>query len=95
MKTLFHHPLLIYCIAGFASLCIMIIVDYILGAEAEHLNAWVIVNKLLGMHTGIGESLAFQHLGLVGATLLMLLSNAIFGFILIQLIKIFIRIIHS
>jgi hypothetical protein len=95
MKTLFHHPFLIYLAAGIACLCIMIIVDYVLGAEAEHLNAWVIINRLLGNETGIGDSLAIRKMGLAGAGLLMLASNALFGAVLIQLIRLFIRIIHS
>ena len=95
MKNLFNYPFMIYLAAGIACLCIMIIVDYILGAEAEHLNAWVIINRLLGNETGIGDSLAIRKFGLAGATLLMLASNTLFGVILIQLIKSLIRLIHS
>lgn len=95
MKTLFNYPFAIYLIATIASLSIMIIIDYIIGAEAEHLNAWVIINRLLGNDIGIGDSLAIQHLGLAGATFLMLALNTAFGAILIQLIRLFIRFIHS
>ena len=95
MKTLFNHPVMIYLAAGMTCLCIMIIIDYILGAEAEHLNAWVIVNRLLHKDVGIGDSLVIRHLGLLGATTLMLFINAFLGVILIQLIKLFIRVIHS
>ena len=95
MKTLFNHPVLIYAVAGMASLCIMIIIDYVLGAEAEHLNAWVIVNRLIGRETGIGDSLAIRHLGLIGATLLMIAANTIFGAVIIQGIRLFIQLIHS
>ena len=95
MKTLFNYPFLIYLTAGIACLCVMIIVDYVLGAEAEHLNAWVIINRIFGNEPGIGDSLAIRKFGLMGATLLMLASNALFGAILIQLIRLFIRIIHS
>ncbi len=95
MKTLFNYPFMIYAVAAIACLCIMIIIDYILGAEAEHLNAWVIINRLFSRETSIGDSLAIKHLGLAGATVVMLLMNTIFGAMLIQLIKLFIRIIHS
>ncbi|MEZ5083794.1 MAG: hypothetical protein R2750_10140 [Bacteroidales bacterium] len=95
MKTLFIYPFMIYAVAAIACLCIMIIIDYILGAEAEHLNAWVIINRLFGRETGIGDSLAIKHLGVAGATAVMLLMNTIFGAILIQLIRLFIRIFHS
>lgn len=95
MKTLINYPLLIYAAAAIACICIMVIIDYVLGAEAEHLNAWVIVNRLVGNKTAIGDSLAIRHLGLFGATAIMILLNTIFGAILIQLIKLFIRLIHS
>ena len=95
MKTLFSYPILIYVAAGIACLCIMIIIDYVLGAAAEHLNAWAIVNKLLGRDSGIADSLAMRHLGLTGATLLMLIANALFGVALIHLIQLFIRVIHT
>lgn len=95
MKTLLSYPLSIYAIGTIAAICIMIIIDFILGAEAEHLNAWVIVNRLLGIETTIGDSLAIRHLGLAGATFIMLAINTIFGAVLIQLIKLIIRIVHS
>ena len=95
MKNLFNHPLMIYLVAGIAALCIMIIIDYVLGTEAEHLNAWVIVNRLFGNDVGIPDSLAIRSLGLYGATLLMLAVNGVFGAFLIQGIRLFIRLIHS
>ncbi len=95
MKTLFHFPLTIYLFAGLACLCIMIIVDYILGVEAEHLNAWVIVNRLFGGKTEIGDSLAIRRFGLVGATFIMLAVNILLGAVLIQLIKLIIKLVHS
>lgn len=94
MRTIFQHQAAIYTIATVASLSIMLIVDYVLGAEAEHLNAWVILNRLLGNTTTVGDSLAIQKLGLVGATLLMLAINFIFGIILIKLITLTIKFIH-
>lgn len=95
MKTLFNYPVPIYIIATIACTCIMVIIDYVLGAEAEHLNAWVIINRLFGRETGIGDSLAIRQLGIVGATAVMLMMNTIFGLVLIQMIKLFIRVVHS
>jgi hypothetical protein len=95
MKTLFNDPFLIYAAAGFACLCIMIIIDYILGAEAEHLNAWVIINRLFGKETGIGDSLAIRRFGLAGATLIMLLVNTFFGAVLVQIIRFIIQMFHA
>ncbi|MCB0665191.1 MAG: hypothetical protein KDC80_05180 [Saprospiraceae bacterium] len=95
MKALFNYPFAIYFVAAITSLGIMIMIDYILGAEAEHLNAWVIVNRLFGNETAIGDSLAIRQFGLMGATVIMLAINSFFGAILIQLVRLFIRFIHS
>ncbi|MCB0658004.1 MAG: hypothetical protein KDC57_17785, partial [Saprospiraceae bacterium] len=95
MKLLFNHPFAIYLIAGIACLCIMILVDYILGAEAEHLNAWVIINRFAGNASAIGDSLAIRKLGLWGAGLLMVIINGLLGILLIQFIRLFIQMIHS
>ena len=95
MKTLLSYPFSIYALATLGAICIMIIIDYILGAEAEHLNAWVIVNRLFGNETTIGDSLAIRHFGLAGATFIMLAVNTIFGVVLIQFIKLIIHIVHS
>ena len=95
MKTLLNHPFIIYCIAGFASFCIMVIIDYLLGAEAEHLNAWAILNRLAGRDPGIEDSLAIRRFGLAGATFLMLLINSAFGVILIQILRMIIDMAHS
>ena len=94
MKTLFNYPVSIYLIAGVASMTIMIIIDYILGAEAEHLNAWVIINGLFGIDTDIPDSLAIRQFGLYGATGLMLVINFITGFLLIHVLRSLMQIIH-
>lgn len=95
MKIIFNQPAVIYAVATLACICIMIIVDFMMGPEAEHLNAWVIVNRLVGNDIGIADSLAIQKLGLPGATLLMLFVNSIFGIVLISLIRLVIHFFHS
>ncbi|MDF0716837.1 hypothetical protein PY092_11805 [Muricauda sp. 334s03] len=95
MKTLFNHPLAIYLVAGIACMAIMIIVDYILGAEAEHLNAWVIVNRLFGNDIGIADSLAIRKLGLLGAFFVMVLVNTFLGAVLIQLVRLTINLFKA
>ena len=94
MKTLFNYPFFIYLIAGVTCLLIMIIIDYLLGAEAEHLNAWVIVNKLLGNDIGIPDSLAIRRFGLLGATAFMVGINMAFGYVFINLLRGIIYFIH-
>ncbi len=95
MKTPFNYPISIYVTAGIACLAIMMLVDFVLGPEAEHLNAWAIMNKQLGRNTGIPDSLAFKQLGLWGATVVMLLINLLFGILLVNLIKGIIHLIHA
>ena len=95
MKTLITHPIAIYLAAGLVCLNIMIIVDYILGAEAEHLNAWAILNRIFGADTGIPDSLAIRRFGLYGAAVVALVLNLLLGSVLIQLIGIVIRVFHS
>ena len=95
MKAFFSFPPAIYVAGGLACLCIMVIVDYLLGAEAEHLNAWVVINRWRGCDIGLPDSLAIRKLGLAGATLLMLILNTAFGALLILLIKGLIRFIDS
>ena len=87
MKQLLHYPIAFYIVAGLACLCIMVVIDYLLGAEAEHLNAWVILCRLVGYDPGVGDSLVLGKLGLTGATLVMLLVNLIFGAVILQLIR--------
>ncbi len=94
MKTLFEHPLIIYITAGLACLFIMIVIDYLLGPEAEHLNAWVIVNKLVGNDLGIADSLAIKSFGLYGAAILMLIVNSILGLVLMLLLRGIIQFAH-
>lgn len=94
MKPLLQHPFMIYVAAGIGALAIMIIIDYILGSEAEHLNAWVILNRLMGRDRGLPDSLAIRKFGLYGAVALMLAVNTFLGLILINLLKLLIKIIH-
>jgi len=87
MKTLFAHPIAIYVIAGITSLCIMTVIDYLLGPVAEHLNAWVILNRVFGNDPGLVDSIVLRKLGLPGAVIVLLLVNSALGGILILLLK--------
>ncbi|UTW61429.1 hypothetical protein KFE98_15635 [bacterium SCSIO 12741] len=87
MKSFFRSPWVIYSAAGFACSIVMISVDYLLGTRAEILNAWVIVNRILGFDTNLPDSLALQYFGLRGATLTMLAINGLFGVALVHLFK--------
>jgi hypothetical protein len=87
MKTLIHQPLPVYLAAGIISLAIMTLIDYILGAEATHLNAWDIICKLFGIDTGLPDSLAVRKLGLAGATVIMLMVNMAAGAGLVWIVR--------
>ena len=87
MKDFFNYPFFIYVVGTVASLCIMVLIDYFMGAKAEHLNAWAIINKLVGIDPKVPDGLAIRKLGLYGAAFLMILVNIIFGFVLITIFK--------
>lgn len=80
------YPISIYFLATFSCLSFMIIIDYFLGSKAEHLNAWVIINQLIGLETGLTDSLAIKKLGLKGAAVLMISINGILGIVLVKII---------
>lgn len=74
--------------AGFGvSLAIMLITDYILGPEAEFLNAWAIVTSWLRIDTGIAPSLIMRKAGLSGATAIMILANLAGGSLLVLITR--------
>ncbi len=67
------------------SLGIMTIIDFRLGAEAEHLNAWAMLRHLFGGDRP--NTLAVHKLGLYGAWNLLILANAVGGLILKFLVQ--------
>ncbi len=91
MKLIIDSQIWIYLAASVACHLIMILVDYLLGPEAEFLNAWVIVNKLIGRETGVGDSMVMKQVGLMGATLIMIFVNTAIGASLVQISRYMIR----
>ncbi|WP_020527852.1 hypothetical protein [Flexithrix dorotheae] len=91
MKTITFPLLNILIIPGFISLCLMILVDFLLGPEAEFLNAWLILNRLLGFNTNLPESLILKQFGLGIATAIMILSNLLIGQVLRGLFFLFLK----
>ncbi len=87
MKHLSDLSFLPYMVSILGCLAIMITVDYFLGARAEHLNAWQIINRFLGIETGLEDCLTLRHLGVWGATALMLGINTILGAIIVGCFK--------
>jgi hypothetical protein len=87
MKTIIHHPFLVYLAAGIISLAIMTLIDFFLRAEATHLNAWDIICKLFGIYTGLPDGLAIRKLGLAGAAFLMGAVNMAAGAGLVWIVR--------
>jgi hypothetical protein len=66
------------------SLLVMVSVDYFLGERAEFLNAWSVVERLVGQTPSAGESVVFRQLGAVGETSVVLAINLVIGGVLTE-----------
>lgn len=64
------------------SLAAMILIDRALGQRAEFLNAWSVVERLLGQSPAAGISLVASRLGIVAELVLVLLINLGIGTLL-------------
>lgn len=62
-----------------ASLIIMIIIDIILGPKAEFLNAYSVIQRLVGQAPSAGVSLVAQKLGAVGEFAVVVVANLAVG----------------
>jgi len=76
-------------IAGLSAACLiaMILIDKALGPRAEFLNAWSVVERLLGRAPSAGDSSIARHFGAMGELLIVLLANAAVGAVLAVLIQ--------
>ncbi|MCB0279689.1 MAG: hypothetical protein KDD94_09320 [Calditrichaeota bacterium] len=74
-----------YSIAALLCTSIMLLIDFLLGSEAEFLNAWLILNRLLGNEIAIQDSLVVTTVGLYPAALIVLLLNSCLGILLVQI----------
>ena len=64
------------------SLAIMIVVDYMIGPKAEFLNAWSVIQRLIGQTPSAGPSLVYRHIGGFGEFMAVLIINGIIGWII-------------
>ncbi len=69
------------------SCLVMIVVDYFLGAKAEFLNAFSVVERLLGRTPSVGDSFVAKNFGAAGEFAGVLVVNVVFGYILAILVK--------
>lgn len=74
--------------ASIISLIIMLFVDYLLGSEAEFLNAWYILNQWIGNADVAGQSFVTLHLGLFEATIILIMANILIGYVLLGILEI-------
>lgn len=69
----------------------MVIVDHRLGSRAEFLNAWSVVERLLGRPPSSGASIVASHSGPVGEFFVVIIVNLAIGFILAALVRFLLR----
>lgn len=82
MKTM-----ILFIVLASASLVAMLVVDALIGEKAEFLNAWSVVERLLGRPASAGDSVVFQKVGAVGELVCVLAVNALIGGLLTLLAK--------
>ena len=73
-----------------ASLLVMLAADALLGAQAEFLNAWSVVERLLGRSPTAGDSMVYRVLGAAGELAVVLVANLAIGsglFLLLRLCR--------
>ena len=87
MKTL---PLLL--LLSLASCIVMIVVDYVLAEKAEFLNAYSVLERLLGRAPSAGESFVASELGGSGELAVVVVASLLAGLILTLLARGFARI---
>ena len=69
------------------SVLVMIVVDFRIGEKAEFLNAWSVIERLLGKTPSAGDSLVFNKVGAFGEFAIVLVVNALIGATLAFLAK--------
>lgn len=74
-------------VMSLTSLLVMVGVDYRLGAKAEFLNAWSVVERLLGRTPSAGESAVARVAGSTGELAGVVLVNLVIGGVLALLIS--------
>jgi len=69
----------------------MIVVVFILGSKAEFLNAYSVVQRMMGQEASSGESLVAKKLGTCGEVGVVLATNLAVGGTVTGLIRFFAR----
>ncbi len=82
MKTL---PL--FLLLSAASFAVMLVADVVLGAKAEFLNAWSVVERLLGRAPTAGDSAVYRAVGAAGELLCVFAIHLAIGGLLTALVR--------
>lgn len=77
----------VFIVLSIARVYVMIVVDFFLGARAEFLNAWNVVERLLGHSPSAGDSAVYRSLGAAGEFLCVGLVNTAIGGVLTVFVK--------
>lgn len=91
MRDLLFHTPLVYLLAFFVCLSLMLLVDYILGSMAEYLNAWDILLRHFLFRSASPPCKVVSNFGLWGATVIVILLNILSGVLSVQLLRLIFR----
>lgn len=82
MKTAY-----LFLLFNAASLIVMLVVDFVLGPKAEFLNAYSVLQRLVGQAPSAGESLVARNIGVPGEFAAVIGANLIIGSILTAIVR--------
>jgi hypothetical protein len=76
------------CVAlSLVSLAAMILIDRTLGSRAGFLNAWSVVERLLGRVPTAGRSVVAEHMGAAGELVAVVVANVVIGTVLAAVVR--------
>lgn len=76
----------LFLILTLCSLATMIAIDWRMGARAEFLNAWSVLERLAGREPAAGFSQVAERFGAIGEFVAVLLANSAVGLVLASLV---------
>ena len=78
------HLVLIFAVL---SLVVMIVVDFLMGEKAEFINAFSVLQRILGQQPAVRDSMAADKLGYAGEFGAVLFLNLVIGGILTAVVQ--------
>jgi hypothetical protein len=69
----------------------MIALDFMIGSKAEFLNAFSVVQRLIGKEPTYGVSFVAQKVGTIGEFMAVILANVVIGGLLTSVVLVFNR----